>query len=646
MSARLALAPVALTLISRLVSVAGAGELRVAGPVGDHMVVQRGVSVPVRGWARPGSPVVVRLDGVAHPTTAGADGAWRVTLPPMQPGQPRDLTVESGGEGVRITDVVAGDVWVCSGQSNMEWKVADARDGAMEVAAANDPMIRHFQVSRGWAAVPGDVLEGGSWEPAAPEGVGAFTAVGYFFARELRRHVSVPIGLINSTWGGSRIETWMSAPALGLDAAGAARVLDEEKVYAERVLAKLRARIGSIPDRDEGLVGGRPVWADPTLDDSGWDRIRVPGQWETQGFDGMDGVAWYRTSFDLGADDPRDGVRVGLGAIDESDTTWVNGKEVGATTNAWNKARVYDVPAGVLRAGRNVIAVRVEDTGGGGGIWGEPGLVYIEVGGKRRPLAGEWRFRPAVVKVDLEFHKNQVPTVVFNRMIHPLLAFPIKGVLWYQGESNATPEDAFAYRTLFAAMIRSWRAAWGVGDFPFLWVQLANFRSAPAEPAESSWAMLRESQSDALALPRTAQAVAIDIGDPDDIHPRNKQEVGRRLALAARSVAYGERLEFSGPVYRRHSVKGDTIEVEFTHAGGRLVAKGASDGRVGSFAICGGDRRFVPADAVIRGDRVIVRSAAVARPVAVRYAWADAPEGANLANAEGLPASPFRTDRW
>jgi sialate O-acetylesterase len=378
----------------------------------------------------------------------------------------------------------------------------------------------------------------------------------------------------------------------------------------------------------------------------GWDRIAVPSQWEDAGFDGMDGVAWYRTSFELTADDAKEGVRLGLGMIDDSDIAWVNGREVGRMTLAWNRVRLYDVPPALLRPGRNVVAVRVEDTGGGGGIWGQPDLLYVEVAGRRRPLAGEWRFRPALVTVNLDFHKNQVPTVLYNKMVHPLLSSPIRGVLWYQGESNAGPEDAFAYRRLFRTLIEDWRAGWGLGDLPFLWVQLANYLPAGAEPSESSWALLRESQSAVLALPVTAQAVTIDIGEARDIHPRNKQEVGRRLALAARRVAYGEDLIFSGPVYRRHKNREGQIVIEFAHVGRGLVAKGGKAPRHEGFTIAGPDRRFVRAIASVQGNRVVVWSDAVPNPVAVRYAWADNPEGANLFNLEGLPASPFRTDSW
>jgi len=366
----------------------------------------------------------------------------------------------------------------------------------------------------------------------------------------------------------------------------------------------------------------------------------------------MDGVAWYRTTFDLTDAEARAGVRLALGRIDDSDASYVNGQEVGHTKNAWNKPRFYTVSASALRPGRNVVTVRVEDNGGGGGIEGAPDSLFVEVGAARHGLAGQWKFRAGAVRVKPNGrHPTKVPTLVYNKMVHPLFPYPIKGVIWYQGEANAARyEDAVAYRALFPAMIRDWRRRWRAGDFPFLFVQLANYMPPDSAPPErSAWAALREAQAAALALPKTAQAIAIDVGEADDIHPRNKQDVGRRLALAARRVAYGQDVEHSGPVYRRHRVRGGRVVIEFDHVGGGLVARGGSSGTPGAlhgFAVAGPDRRFVWADATIEGDRVVVWSDRVRRPVAVRYAWGNNPAPANLFNAAGLPAGPFRTDAW
>ena len=384
-------------------------------------------------------------------------------------------------------------------------------------------------------------------------------------------------------------------------------------------------------------------------------RFRCPALWETAGYPGMDGVAWYRTTFELSAQEAAAGVTLGLGMIDDSDEAWVNGQRVGATTNRWNAPRSYLVAAQALRAGINHVAVRVTDTGGGGGIHdihdghavhSALDLPYVQPqGAARRALPDRWKFRPATVTVAMQDDKNQIDTLLFNQMIHPLQPYPLRGILWYQGEANATAELAHRYRDQFATLIRAWRADWAQPDLPFLWVQLANFHSGADTATDSPWAMLRESQSRTLALPATAQVVAIDIGNPDDIHPLDKQEVGRRLALAARHVVYGESLVFSGPVYRAAKFEGRSARVEFDSQGSALAVRGGGQA-VHGFELAGDDRRFHPARAVIAGDGVVVTSDAVAQPRALRYGWSDNPHEADLVNREGLPASPFRTDDW
>ena len=615
-------------------------SLEVSRLVTDHMVLQRGAAVPIDGRAAAGATVVVTLDGETLETRAGADGRWRVVLPSQPAGGPYALTIRAGPDTLRVRDVLIGDVWVASGQSNMEWKVADARDAASAIAAADDRRIRNFRVPKSWSYAPEQELAGGDWEASDSAHVGDHSAVAYFFARQLREHVGVPIGIIDNSWGGARIEPFMSADAAGVGDAGAEAIRAAQEARVERLLAGLRERVGRLPEADPGLVDGRAVWADPLLDDGDWARIDVPGLWEDD-YPGLDGVAWYRLSFELSAAEAAAPVHLGLGMIDDGDITWVNGVEVGGMEMAWNRTRRYRVPAEVLTEGRNVVAVRVVDTGGGGGIHGPEENLYLETVAGRRPLVGEWRFKVGEVRVG-SGEMNQVPTVLYNRMVHPLLDYPIRGVIWYQGESNAHPGDAFEYRRLFVSLIRDWREGWG-RELPFLWVQLANFMEPGDGTTPSDWAMLRESQTAALALPKTGQAVAIDVGEADDIHPRNKQAVGARLARAARATVYGQDVVYSGPVYRSHEVRPDgRVEITFDHVGGGLVARGGSpDG----FAIAGADGDYVVAEARIDGDRVVVWSEAVPDPVAVRYAWADNPVTANLYNEEGLPATPFRTDR-
>jgi sialate O-acetylesterase len=557
------------------------------------------------------------------------------------------MTVRSGAARTEVRNVLVGDVWVASGQSNMELELSRANNAAQEIAAANDSLIRQFKVPNSWADSPEDEVSGGSWEPADSRHAGAFSAVGYFFARALRKSTHVPIGIVNTTWGGSNIETWISRGAQHITDSAWADITRAQDARLSAVRDAIRVRLGALPATDSGLMNGRALWADPSVDDHGWSDIPVPAYWEDHGYAGMDGVAWYRVSFDVSEQEQRNGVTITLTAIDDDDITWVNGVEVGRTAG-YDAVRTYRVPPNALRVGRNVLAVRVTDGGGGGGI---NGAVSVSSGmAPPRSLAGTWKFKVGEVSFQPDGQQiNKVPTILYNKMVHPILRTAIKGVIWYQGESNANnDEQAKAYRSQFATLITSWRHEWDSGRdaFPFLWVQLPGFNPPDSvPPASAAWATQRESMTAALSLPKTGQAITIDLGEAANIHPKNKQDVGARLALVARKVAYGEPILASGPTYRAHAVHGDTIVVEFSDVGGGLVAR-AADGRVGGFSLAGADRKFAWADAKIVGSRVYVWSDRVKHPVAVRYAWANNPDRANLYNREELPAAPFRTDRW
>lgn len=641
----LRVAPLVLALLFMTPTVSTA-QLEPARLFADGAVLQRNVEVPVWGTATPGTEVTVAFDGETQRTTTGEEGTWRVSLSPRPAGGPHELTIQGGGETVHVQDVMVGDVWIASGQSNMEWVVADSKNAEQEIARADDSGLRHFDVPRSWAERPEETLAGGQWEPATSEHVGAFTAVGYFFARALRQHVDVPIGIVNSTWGGSRIEPWMSVEALDLDIADVDAILRKEERRLEALRNQLRRKIGTLPDEDRGRDGETFQWADPAMSDQDWTTIPVPGTWEEAGYDGLNGVAWYRKTIELSDPEADQSVQLRLGPVNDRDITWVNGTEVGRTDGS-AKSRVYDVPASVLRSGRNVIVVRVEDTGGGGGINGESSQLRLDGEDLQRSLAGTWKFKVGAASVNVDGRKNQLPTILYNKMIHPLLSYPITGVVWYQGESNASPGDAYEYRTLFKTMISQWRSDWrqtASTPFPFLWVQLANYMAPPETPSESDWAMLRESQHAALSLPETGQAVAIDLGEADDIHPRNKQDVGRRLARDARARVYGEDVVHSGPVYSTHHVEDGRVVLSFDHVDGGLTTRNGEPPQ--GFAVAGPDSTFVWAEAEIRGNQVVVWSDEVDDPLAVRYAWADNPERANLYNDAGLPAAPFRTDDW
>jgi len=619
----------------------------------DNVVLQRGEAVPVWGWAKPGEVVTVTLDSHVAKARAGADGKWVVRLPRLLHGGPLEMAIQ-GERTVTLTNVLVGDVWLCSGQSNMEMGIGEVNRASEEIKQADYERIRLFSVPKHIATEPQALLES-RWKLCNPETIvqgdyAGFTAAGFFFGRDLHLELGVPIGLIDSTWGGTVAEAWTSAEALAAmddfrPAVEQVQLLSEQLNSGRYEIETARRKW--FAEADAGSV--EAAWSRPHLNDADWASATLPGAWEAAGLGQFDGIVWYRKVIDLPAGWTGGDVTLHLGPIDDQDTTWVNGTMVG-TTDVWNRARDYRLPAGTLKEGRNVIAVRVLDTGGGGGFVGQAGQMGLESGAggasKTFDLGGSWRYRrsaglseagPMPQRLD---NNPNVVTVLYNGMIAPLLPYSIKGALWYQGESNAG--RAAQYQELLPTLIRDWRERFGVGEFPFLIVQLANFMAVDPEPVESAWAELREAQwFTARTLPNTGLAVAIDIGEADDIHPRNKQEVGRRLALAARSIAYGQELPFSGPSCRSSRREGNRIRLRFDHVDGGLVAKGG--GELRGFAVAGADGKFVWAEAAIDGETVVVSSPRVAEPVTVRYAWANNPV-CNLHNGAGLPAVPFRTD--
>jgi sialate O-acetylesterase len=621
----------------------------------DHAVLQQGTAVPIWGTADPGEAVTVEIAGQTVSSTAGADGKWLVRLAPLKTGGPETLAI-SGKNKIVLSDILVGEVWIAGGQSNMERQLG-LRAGQQpidnwekEVAAATHPQIRHFGVEQVKSLTPLATVKG-AWAVCSPETVKDFTAVGYFFGRDLERARHVPIGIIHSSWGGTPAEAWTSEAGLRTlpefaDVGAEIKTLIADPEAARRAYeAKLEIWFAA---NDTGSVAGK-LWSDPAVDAADWKTMALPTLWEDAGEPDLNGVVWFRKTFNLPAKAANAAAELQLGMVDDIDTTWVNGVKVGATVG-YNVVRKYAVPAGVLKPGRNVVAVRVLDTGGGGGIWGEEKLQLVFKGRpgvglqtaslgpalKLVPLAGQWQYRigmnlqgapqpPTGVIGDINS-----PTILYNAMIAPLLPYAIRGVVWYQGEANV--QRAQQYRALFPALIADWRRAWGA-DFPFLFVQIAPHADMTPE--------LRDAQlATWLHTPGTAMAVTIDIGDAKDIHPPHKQAVGARLALAARALAYGEKLEYSGPVFDALKVKGSKATLTFAHLGGGLVAKA---GPLRGFTVAGTDGAFHPARADIRGKTVVVSSAAVAQPVAVRYGWANVPDG-NLFNKTGLPASPFRTD--
>lgn len=623
-------------------------EVKLPRLVGDGMVLQREASVNIWGWADPGEKVSVAFRNKTYRAAAGKDGKWNIRLRDLKAGGPDRMEI-AGSNRIRLNDIYVGDVWICSGQSNMELTMARVEPVYEdEILHSENPYIRHFNVpDRYNFKHPEEDLAGGKWEGATPETVPGFTAVGYFFAKALYDRYEIPIGLINASLGGSPVEAWMSEEALKAfpqHLATAVKFRDDALIQqiTEHDKKTSDAWYGLLNERDEGLQAGHKSWADPAYDASKWSVMTLPAFWDKTGLGPVNGAVWFRKEITLPDSMAGKPAKLLMGRIVDADETYVNGKLVGSVSYQYPPRR-YEVPAGVLKAGKNVIAVRViSNTGRGGFIKDKP--YRLSADGNVIDLAGEWRYRLGATMEPLapQTFIRWKPLGLYNGMIAPLLNYAFKGVIWYQGESNTGNPGEYA--KTFPALIRDWRRQWHRGDFPFLYVQLPNFMEAKDQPSESQWAELREAQLQALRVPGTAMAVAIDIGEWNDIHPLNKKDVGGRLALAARKIAYGENdIVYSGPIYKSMKIKKNKIVLSFAHAGSGLVAKGGDE--LHQFAISGPDKHFVWANARIEGDdKVVVWSDEVSDPAAVRYAWADNPQGANLYNQEGLPASPFRTD--
>lgn len=631
-------------------------DVRLPALVSDGMVLQTGVPLHVWGWASEGEKVTVTLRGqTASATTRG--GLWAVTLKPLAPGGPFEMTI-AGNDTIVVHDVAVGDVWVCSGQSNMEWPLERSANAQPEIDAPADPMLRMFTVGRQLAATPAVEVASGAWESATPAARGHFSAVGYYFGRALRAARKVPVGLIHTSWGGTPAEAWTSREALsawGLPSQAFASLASPSAAAREAYQRQLDAWVAAGRPAgtfdDPGVSDAAKSWSLPATDTRGWQTMSLPLAWEKLGGEfELDGGVWYRREVELPAKWAGRELELSLGAIDDTDTTYFNGSAVGATggevPNHWAVQRHYRIPASAVRAGRAVIAVRVWDHGGDGGFTGPADALWIGPPGaeprERLALGGAWRFQPERTRPAMPnppgLNQN-LPSVLYNGMIAPLLPYAIKGATWYQGESNAG--RAGEYRGLLTAMIQGWRRDWRVGDFPFLIVQLAPYMAIDSEPRESGWAELREAQAQvARELPHAGLAVITDVGDEKDIHPTQKKPVGERLALVARKVAHGEKIVASGPTLRSATVEGSKIVVRFDNVGQGLRVHGD---RLTGFAIAGKDEKFVNADAVVQGDRVVVSSPAVSSPAYVRFGWANYPV-VNLWNADGLPAVPFRTD--
>ncbi|PWS33109.1 sialate O-acetylesterase [Pedobacter paludis] len=618
----------------------------------DNMVLQQKTNASIWGWAGAGKKITVTTswNSKQYNTTTDASGNWKLKVTTPSFGGPYTLTV-SDGEEVKLNNILIGDVWICSGQSNMEMPLAGwgrIQNYEKEIADANYPNIRLLQADHVTSNTPLDnaKVQNGGWQPCNPQYIAEFSSTAYFFAREVYNKTKIPIGLIHTSWGGTIAEAWTSGQSLKKmpDFASAVEKIEASSKTAPAVPyeQKLQNWLKLVADKDLGSQAGK-TWA--LTDASAWQNMQLPTIWEDAGLKDLDGIVWFTKKVNVPESWIGKDIKLNLGVIDDNDVTWVNGIKVGET-QGFNIGRKYALPKNVLKVGENTITVRVFDSGGGGGLYGDAkDINLINATNEKISLAGDWKYKVGLNFKDIapapasDNNPNR-PTVLYNAMIHPFLQYSIKGAIWYQGESNA--DRAYQYRELFPIMIKDWRNKFGQGDFPFYYVQLANFMQRESQPAESAWAELREAQLKTLSLPNTGMATIIDIGDDKDIHPKNKQEVGRRLGLIADANTYKQKVSFSGPLYRSQKIDGNQIKLTFDYSDGLKSADGKE---LKGFAIAGADKKFYWAKAVIQGNEIIVSNDQVPNPVSVRYAWENNPAN-NLTNGSNLPASPFRTDIW
>jgi len=647
-----------LSLLVFILTTRISADIKLPALFSDNMVLQQQMEVPVWGWAPPGEQVTVTgsWDGSGVSAKAGPNGKWRVDIRTPKASGPYTLTVK-GQNTIRLENVLIGEVWVCSGQSNMEMGLQKEswQKGVFnyesEIAAANYPEIRLFTVPKVAAEeIQEDCI--GAWSECSPQSIARFSATAYFFGRKIYRELEVPVGLIHNSWGGSASEAWMSpealkefpefTPAIELlkkgDMEGAQKEFDQ----------KLIDWWEFVKTSDLGITGR---WDRPQTNTSDWKTISIPQLWEkTAGMESLDGVVWFKTNVDIPTAWTGKELMLEIGPIDDMDIVWFNGHKIGEHLELgyWDTPRKYNVPASAVQSGENMITIRVIDNTGSGGLWGTEGQYAIRPSDKSdKPinLAGEWLYQ---IGLDLAgkqpmpttptVGKDQyTPTLLYNGMLSPVMPYGIQGVIWYQGETNTG--RAYQYQRLFPALIRNWRKDWGQGDFPFYFAQIAPYNYG----TEGICPELQEAQMMTLSVPNTGMAVTVDIGNVNDIHPRNKQLVGQRLALWALAKTYGqENLIYSGPLYESMHVEEDKIRLEFKCVGSGLMSLG---GPLTHFTIAGEDRKFVPAQAEIDNNSIVVSSYLVEHPAAVRYAWSNVAVG-NLYNLEMLPASPFRTDCW
>jgi len=609
------------------------------------MVLQRDRDIHVWGWADVGENVKVNFKGINRKTRAGANGAWHVVLPPSEYGGPFEMTISASNKIV-LNNILVGDVWFCSGQSNMDMNVAGAKDSELELKNINYPNLRLYSVRKEMSESEQENIINSRWHKSDINSVSGFSAVAYFFGRELYNKLQIPIGLIQSSWSGTNIQTWMSGEAMS--------GFDEYLPQLEELKTKNYKELTSKRDMNYKQwkdtlhlleTGTVSKWYLPETDDWDWKDVSLPFVWNWIGYNG-NGVGWFRKEFDLTRDEASSNILFMLGLIHTGDEVFLNGEKIGECYN-FDQSRIYFGLPPLLREGKNILAIKVYNEWGDGGFYGKSQDIYMQIGNEKKHFTDSWKFKSGHISPNpsLAIHPSNYPTLLFNTMVKPITEYPVKGVVWYQGEDNS--DNPKEYGKLLPALIRDWRKQWNNADLPFLIVQIPNFMHDGDSTLQFyNWAALREAQAGALSLPNTGMAVTIDIGEADNIHPKNKQDVAYRLSLQALNKVYHKNdIIDSGPIFNSVDFVDNKAIVQFENIGGGLVTTDKY-GYVKGFAIAGMDRKFYWAKALIKDNRTVeVSSEKVNKPAAIRFLWSFSPD-VTLYNTEGLPAAPFRTDNW
>lgn len=620
-------------------------QTTVASIFSDNMVLQQNVKIPVWGLAKVNEKITVKFHNQTKKTIANKEGKWSVYLDNESAGGPFVLSIK-GKIKIEIKNVLIGEVWLCSGQSNMEWTVGQSNNAKEEIANANFPTIRHIKIPKEINSIPNSDFKKADWQICSPETVADFTGIGYFYAKQLNQKLNIPIGIINASWGGTNIETWISREGF-----------ESSPEFKEMITQMPKVNLNSLLDLKMAVAQNRietlqktkfttekvPFYKGLNFDDNSWLTLQQPQAWEEQSLENFDGVVWLRKHFNLTENNKS--ITLEIPAIDDNDETFVNGIKVGET-EGWDIKRTYQIPSEILKVGDNVIAIRVTDNGGGGGIYGNNEELKLVSEKTQIPLSGTWKFQVETIKNGV--NENEFPSLCYNAMISPIIPFAFKGVLWYQGESNAP--RAYQYNKAFPLLIEDWRSKFK-SDFPFYFVQLASFVTKGNSNEGCSWAELREAQTNTLQLKNTGMAVTTDlVTNPKDIHPTNKQDVGKRLASIALENAYDNSnsiklVTSSGPTFKSFENKAGKTIITFENSGSGLFSPDKY-GYIKGFEVAGENHVFYFAKAEIINNKVVLTCDKAPNPIAIRFGWVGDASECNLYNNEGFPAIPFRTDNW